>query len=201
MSPTPSKAGDGEELPPSTARETPRSILPPWLPPAQATSANLPGFHWVIIGKLAGMPRPGLLADEAFDLAALQALGIRHLVSLTRRAVDPAGLSARGIAGEHFPIGELFDLRLSDVYDLCRRISTRVDAAEPTVVHCRSGLLRTGTVLACTLVVRGLDPAQAIRELQLVNPRYVQHEQQLGLIADFGRELHEKGTLRPETRG
>ena len=198
MSPAPTKPASSSPAPPDTARETPRSIHPPWLPPSTGTSASLPGFQWVVIGKLAGMPRPGLLSDEAGDLAVLQALGVRHLVSLTREAVDAARLSARGIVGEHFPIAEPAALNLPDACNLCRRISAWMDAAQPTVVHCRAGLTRTGLILACVLVTRGLTAERAVRELQLVNPSYIQQPAQLELVASFLRELQKQATLRPE---
>ncbi|HXK20497.1 MAG TPA: protein-tyrosine phosphatase family protein [Polyangiaceae bacterium] len=198
MSHAPTKPVSGGDAPPNTARETPRSIHPPWLPPTTGTSPSLPGFQWLVIGKLAGMPRPGLVSDEAGDLAVLQALGIRHLISLTREAVDAARLSTRGIVGEHFPIAELATLPMPDTCDLCRRISAWMDAAEPTVVHCRAGLTRTGTILACVLVTRGLTAERAIQELQLVNPRYVQQAEQLELVASFVRELQKQATLPPQ---
>jgi atypical dual specificity phosphatase len=71
---------------------------------------------------------------------------------------------------------------------LTRRISAWMDSGEPTVVHCKAGLGRTGTILACVLVARGMDPVRAIQEVRLVNPRYIQSEAQLAFIEEFGAD-------------
>jgi atypical dual specificity phosphatase len=53
------------------------------------------------------------------------------------------------------------------------------------VLHCRAGLGRTGTLLACALVRGGLDAGRAIRAVRQANPRYIQTEGQLQFVSEF----------------
>jgi atypical dual specificity phosphatase len=168
----------------------PLARRPSWLPTAEESAPRPGGFHWVVSGKLGGMQWPGLLADEATDLSGLAALGVRHLVSLTEVAFDARKLETHGILGAHFPIVDMGVPRLEDALRFCRRISDWMASGGPTVVHCKAGLGRTGTILACTLIVGGYDAVRAIHEVRQVNPLYIQSEVQLAFIGEFGRRLH-----------
>jgi len=49
-------------------------------------------------------------------------------------------------------------------------------------VHCGAGLGRTGTVLACYLVSRGLTAEQAIGEVRLARPGAVEAVSQVAFV-------------------
>jgi atypical dual specificity phosphatase len=158
---------------------------------ALAARARVPPreFHWVIKGRLAGMQRPGLLGDVDDELARLAALGIAVLVSLTETAFHRDKLAEFGIEAVHFPVPDMGVPSLADATDLCRRISAWIDGRRPTALHCRAGLGRTGTLLAATLVYRGLDAVRSIERVRVVNPRYIQSDEQLEFVHRFAEAL------------
>jgi atypical dual specificity phosphatase len=142
-------------------------------------------FHWVNIGLLGGMQYPGLLGDVASDLEGLRALGVRVLVSLTEVPFDAQHLHAYGIEGLHYPIVDMSTPTLEQAEAMCQRLSALLDAQQPTVLHCKAGLGRTGTMLACVLVYRGMDAMRAIEAVRTVKPGYIQTEEQLAFVSTF----------------
>jgi atypical dual specificity phosphatase len=143
------------------------------------------GFHWVLPERLGGTQWPGLVADRERDLDALAALGVGVLVSLTEKPFEPEPLAARGIRAEHFPIPDMGVPAVEDAASLCARISQWIDTGLVVVLHCKAGLGRTGTLLACVLVERGADAVAAIHRVRCTNPRYIQSEEQLAFVSVF----------------
>lgn len=158
-------------------------------PPASALALRPGGFHWVLEGRLGGMQRPGLLQGEAEDLAGLRALGCKVLVSLTRSAFPADKLRALDIEGTHFPIRDMGVPSCEGARKICRQIAGWIDNGRPTVLHCKAGLGRTGTMLACVLVYRGENPVRAVHRVRAVNPYYIQSTEQLSFIDRFASFL------------
>lgn len=147
------------------------------------------GFHWVIRKLLAGAQWPGLLDDVHQDLRGLRSLGIRVVVSLTEQPFSASRLKEYGITSIHFPIEDMGVPALGEALKLCDVVSAKLARGVPVVLHCKAGLGRTGTMLACVLVHRGVEPVRAIHEVRLVNPHYIQSERQLTFISEFGEFL------------
>lgn len=143
------------------------------------------GFHWIIQDRFGSMMKPGLLRDIDADLAGLRALGVQTLITLTES--DPAieKLREYGVDSIHVPIVDMSVPDLATARDLCRRIAEGLDAGERIVVHCKAGLGRTGTILACTLVYRGLSAVDAINTIRMKNSRYIQTDEQAAFVALF----------------
>ncbi len=176
---------EGEEEPPEELTAArPRDLAP------RTSNVGWPGgFHWVLPNLLGGMQRPGLLRPLADDLEALHALGCKVLVNLTRRAPDVAGLAAYGIESHHQPIVDMSVPTLEQAYELCRRIEDWVGRGLPTVVHCKAGLGRTGTILACCLVLRGENSVRAVQRVRASNPAAIQTPEQLAFVSQFADDL------------
>lgn len=147
------------------------------------------GFHWVLPGLLGGMQRPGLLGDEVTDLMALRRLGCQVLVTLTEEPYSHELLEGSGLRRVHFPIVDMQAPSLADAHLLCQQVARWLDLGMPTVVHCKAGLGRTGTMLACTLVYRGDTAVHAIEQVRSINPYYIQSAEQLAFIAEFAGYL------------
>lgn len=57
-------------------------------------------------------------------------------------------------------------------------IHRRLDAGERILIHCRSGLGRTGLVAGLILVERGMQPKEAIRKIRTVRPHAIETSEQ-----------------------
>ena len=148
-------------------------------------------FHWIIEPDLAGCGQPGLLSEATLDYAWLHSVGIRHVVCLTEKVLDPPS-PACGITGHHFPIIDMSFPMPRPMDALCARIAGWIAIREPAVVHCRAGLGRTGLVLACFLVYGGMSAERAIRVVRSRCSRYIQ-------TAGQERFIHHYQAFRSET--
>lgn len=144
-------------------------------------------FHWIIPGRLAGTGLPGLLRDADDDLFSMAAAGIEILVSTTERPFDQAALRPYGMRGRHLPIKDMHVPAVAPAVALCRDISRALEDSHPVAVHCKAGLGRTGTILACVLVYDGKSSASAIETLRAINPHYIQTQQQERFVEEFER--------------
>lgn len=171
----------GNCWPQRPARDRRPSPVPPPPEPAHLPS----GFHWVVPQLLGGMPRPGLLEEEELDLQGLRNLGIKILVSLEEAPFPQERVRPYGITVVHLPIADMNVPTLEAMQGLCAQIQIHLDAREPTVAHCKGGLGRTGTVLACVLIAQGASAVRALEEVRAICPRYVQSEEQVAFLARF----------------
>ncbi|MCA9670333.1 MAG: ATP-binding cassette domain-containing protein [Myxococcales bacterium] len=146
------------------------------------------GFHWILPRQLGGTQQPGLLYDRQAELQALGRL-CAVLVTLTEEPPDAEELARYGMRSVHFPIEDMGVPELTAAADLCREIDSWLGDGKSTVLHCRAGLGRTGTMLACVLVYRGENVVRAIDRVRSVNPYYIQSESQLAFIDQLGQYL------------
>lgn len=146
-----------------------------------------PSYRWVIPGRLAGSGQPGLLAPAEEDFAFLAAEGIRTVFTLTERPLSEPMRDPRFL-WEHFPIDDMRHPTPRAAEGFCTRVADAMRQGA-VLVHCKAGLGRTGTMLACVLVSLGKEPQEAIREVRRVNPGYLQTPGQERFIAHFAEHL------------
>ena len=154
-------------------------------------ATGLENFRWVLRDRLAGADLPGHSVPLADDLDFLASQGVRTLVTLTRRPLEPlVGRETPELL--HFPVADMGVPNTRATLLLCRRLMA--PGAEGAVAfHCRAGLGRTGTLLACCLLVLGeaaegarVDSAEtAIRRVRFVNAYYIQSQIQEDFIGHF----------------
>jgi protein-tyrosine phosphatase len=73
---------------------------------------------------------------------------------------------------------------------LVARLSSSLERGECVVVHCWGGLGRAGTIAACCLVARGVEPRRAISIVRSARPGAVQSIEQEEFVRDFPTESH-----------
>jgi atypical dual specificity phosphatase len=177
---------------------------PPPLPEQARASAAMAtrfvgprDFRWMIHNRLGGLPRPGIVAALAHDLAGLCRLGVTTLVTLEETETVPrAELRAAGISSLHFPIVDMEAPQLQIAAEWCRQIASRLDGGEVIAMHCRAGQGRTGTMLASQLIWAGATAIDALDLARAINPRWVTSCEQVAFLARF-YELVRRGAASP----
>jgi atypical dual specificity phosphatase len=165
---------------------------PPSLPLAAVvgTHAGPRNFFWLVPGRLGGLPRPGIVADLADDIDGLRRVGVSLLVTLEETmTIDPELLRCAGIASVHFPIPDMGAPSIESALELVERLEANVERRDVIAHHCRAGLGRTGTLLACHAIFRGDSASAAIDRVRRVNPRCIQSDAQLRFLSAFAAAL------------
>lgn len=154
------------------------SQIPPAPNKPKATGIGPRGFLWVVPGKLAGTPLPGVVASIDYDLKALKLAGITMLITLTERDLDQKILAQHGMKNLHLPIFDRESPSIAQISMLLARMQILLKNGEVLAVHCLAGIGRTGTVLAAWLIREGLTASEALKRVRLVDPKYVQSRDQ-----------------------
>lgn len=144
------------------------------------------GFFWVQPGRLGGLPRPGIVSSVEHDLAGLQRLGVSTLVTLEESAtVDPRLAGKFGIELVHFPVVDMSAPALEPAARLCGRVERLIADERVVAMHCRAGLGRTGTLLACQLIWAGESAHAAVDRVRRLNPQCIQAQVQVDFLSAF----------------
>jgi len=146
-------------------------------------------FLWLKKGRLAGTPKPGILADLDYDMTALKRVGITTLVNLMEDRFDQDVLDNYEIKSIHFPIVDMSVPAIAEAKKFCQQIEEQMAAGEVLALHCKAGLGRTGTMLAAILIWEGLSALEALEKVRCIEPRWVQSEEQLEFLEDFAADL------------
>ncbi len=159
------------------------------------------GFTWVKKGILAGTPRPGIVQDIDYDLEALKRVGIKTLVSLTTKPVEPELLKQHGMEGIHMPIKDMHAPGIEETAQMCRHVSGLMAQGQAVAYHCRAGLGRTGTMLASHLIMEGKSALDALEFVRRFESKWVQSEEQVKFLERFAESLAgHQGSRRPKKK-
>ena len=150
------------------------------------------GFSWLVPGRLAGTPWPGVVHDMDADLKALSRCGVSMLITLTERDFPQEALARNGLKNFHLPVYDHEPPTVAQMQMLLARMSVALRRGEVLAVHCLAGLGRTGTVLAAWLVREGLTAEEALRRVRLIDAQYVQSGAQEALLYEFENALLQK---------
>ncbi len=177
--------------PAAAAAARPRAVNPAVLvdwqplaadPQAVPASRGPNGFAWLVPGRLAGAPQPGVVQSMDFDLKALRGCGVTVLITLTENDLPQEPLQRHGLRNLHLPVRDHESPSVAQIQMLLARMSAMLRAGEVLAVHCLAGLGRTGTVLAAWLVREGLTADEALRRVRLIDAQYVQSQAQEDLL-------------------
>lgn len=166
----------------SIARPLPASTPAPVRLSATPSRRGPNGFHWLVPGKLAGCPMPGVVFAIDHDLALLRGMGVTVLVNLTEREMSAERLAAFGLRSYHLGIVDRGAPPLLWAKLLLAKIEVMLREGEVVAVHCLAVLGRTGMVLAAWLIREGLTADEALRRLRTLDPGFVQSQEQEDLL-------------------
>jgi atypical dual specificity phosphatase len=129
--------------------------------------------YWVLPGRLLAGEHPGVQGEAALParLMAMQAAGIQRFIDLTAPAdpvpaYQPYPVGGQAAQRESHPItdfGVPTDAGMHAILDSVRQALAR---GERLYLHCKAGIGRTGTVVACILVDHGFPAEEALAVLQ-----------------------------------
>jgi atypical dual specificity phosphatase len=145
-------------------------------------------FSWVIDGKLAGCA--GSVLDR--DLQLILSQGVRALVRLAGEEEGVFGQSdieKSGLTDCHEPVKDFKAPSLDQVDRVIAFIERSLRRGEPVAVSCGAGYGRTGTMLSCYFVSRGLSAQNAIARVRDKGRKAYETEAQLQLIRDYERRV------------
>lgn len=152
-------------------------------------------FCWIIHQKLAGAGQPGLTRDIEEDYNYYKSQGISVIVNLTENIILPSP-AKYGFREEHFPINDMSTPNIEAMHKLCQKILRAINAGEKVLLHCKAGLGRTGTILACCLILQGENAQDALQYIRSKNSNYVQTFEQEDFIRNY--EFYSRDALRRE---
>jgi len=141
------------------------------------------GFSWVDKPLLAAMARP----EGPGELKWLRQQGIEVLVSLTEDPLRRDWINEAGLLAVHVPMTDM-EPPSQDELDRCMTAIAKAHFHQLGVaVHCGAGLGRTGVVLACVFVTRGLTAKNAIARIRRLRPGSIETEEQAEVVEAFAQ--------------
>jgi atypical dual specificity phosphatase len=143
-----------------------------------------PGFSWIEKPLLGAMARP----EGVEDLDWLRQHGIELLMSLTEDPPRRDWVNNAGLLLIHEP---MIDMEPATLEQLDRCVSAIAKAHERKMgltVHCGAGLGRTGMVLACYFVDKGLNASNAIARVRRLRPGSIETKEQEDAVVQFHKK-------------
>jgi atypical dual specificity phosphatase len=148
------------------------------------------GFNWIVPGRLAGCPAPGVCAPIDYDMDMLVKVGITRLITLTEQDLDQDVLHRHDLSNIHLPILDHEAPSIGQTHMLLVRMQKMLEAGEVVAVHCKAGLGRTGTILAAWLIRDGgLSADGAMAKLRRIEPGFIQSSIQEEFLHRYEADL------------
>jgi len=145
---------------------------------------------WIIKKKLAASSMP----EDISVLDRWLEMGIRAVMVLIEpsEAVHLGGLSnylkelqKRRFEFISIPVRDFTAPTLEVCEQAVEWIYEKIHEGLPVLVHCRGGLGRTGTIVACYLVYNGMSDMEAINYVRNLRPGSIELEEQVKTVQQF----------------
>jgi atypical dual specificity phosphatase len=145
------------------------------------------GFFWLEHPFVAGLARPSSLED----LMWLRKEGIQLVISLTEDPLARSWVNDAGLMMMHSPVVDM-EAPTPEQIDRCiSALERAVQRNMGVAIHCEAGKGRTGTLLACYLVTKGLSAQNAIGRVRRLRPGSIETDEQAQAVVDFARRRGE----------
>ncbi len=142
-------------------------------------------FNWIIKDKLAGSGKPGLYGEMDDDVRFLKENNFTTIVTLTEDEMND-DFKEHSFEVIHYPIPDMGVPAMPRfAHGICLDLKNKIDEGGTVLLHCKAGLGRTGTILACVLVEFGYAPDKAITEVRSRIKGAIQNELQEGFIHNY----------------
>ncbi|MFW5870693.1 MAG: dual specificity protein phosphatase family protein [Candidatus Sumerlaeota bacterium] len=148
-------------------------------------------FGYVVKGKLAGCAHPAAGGHLRRGLRQLKEQhGIDAVVSLTESAPSSRLFEEFSIAFHHEPVADFSPPTFAQMQRIEHFVIEQVQHDRAVAVHCTAGQGRTGTVLACLLLVlgRASDAQEAIEQVRHSRPGSIETPEQEAFIEAWSRK-------------
>ena len=146
------------------------------------------GFSWIDKPLLAAMGRP----ESLLELTWLRQQGAEVLLSLTEEPPRRDWVNDAGMLLVHVPVVDM-EAPTQDQLDHCISVIARAnDKSMGVAVHCTAGLGRTGVVVACYFVTKGLTARDAITRVRRMRPGSIETDDQAEAVDEFARRRRQE---------
>jgi atypical dual specificity phosphatase len=140
-------------------------------------------FSWIDKPLLAALGQP----DSLEELTWLRGQGTEVLLSLTEDPPRRDWVNDAGLLLVHVPVVDM-EAPTQEQLEQCVSVITRANQQNLGVaVHCTAGLGRTGVVLACYFVTKGLTAQNAIARVRRLRPGSIETDEQADAVEEFAR--------------
>lgn len=136
---------------------------------------------WILPGQLAGMPKP-----QVEDLAAVRDVGIRAIISLLEDQDGLAGYEANGFESLWLAVEDDEAPTREQVGEVVEFVDLHIGRNNPVAIHCKGGRGRTGTMLAAYLIAKGASYAEAMTQIEAVQPNAIRKDAQIDFLKELG---------------
>lgn len=141
------------------------------------------GFTWVEQPQLGALARPSSLED----LLWLRRQGIELLISLTEDRPRRDWINEAGLLLLHVPVEDMAAPTQAQLEHCLSAIARARQQNMGVAIHCGAGLGRTGVVLACYLVEKGLAAQNAIAKVRRMRPGSIETDEQAEAVVEYAR--------------
>jgi atypical dual specificity phosphatase len=138
-------------------------------------------FTWVDPPLLAASARP--TAEEEY--AWLRSHGIQLVISFCEDPPPRRWLNDAGLLSMHIPVEDMHPPTQEQI-DACLSAIVKAHGGGFGVcLHCSAGLGRTGTMLACYFVKKGMTAETAMEHVRQIRPGSIETPEQADAVREF----------------